>query len=177
MTTDILTELLSEPRPQLVHHPIETFSSTPVGFEITAFGVACNLVSAADHAEALDHWEKRQTRLLRFRSAGFDSNCEWDRRILEGVQRTCRFERDLERQQTERVSAWLTASRRRVQDIVSGSQQRQLATPTVRATARSEVMTAACEDIAAETTRVLLRHKETWNISVAELYEMTARRN
>lgn len=38
-------------------------------------------------------------------------------------------------------------------------------------------MAAACEEIAAETKRVLLRHKGTGEMSVAELYEMTAQRN
>jgi hypothetical protein len=197
-----LARLLDDPPPRPRRRPkIESFSSTPIGFALTAFDLALDLVDAANHAEALADWEERQNRVRRWRSVLSAGPVDGtSRKVVESLQRTCVFESKSQWDRTARLCEWMAAATRRVTAIVDFCREREAAIRAaaeadlgqvpaadnmaaqrrVMAAARHDDLAncrAACEQIDTETRGVLLLHKRTAAISLTDLYAMVAQRN
>lgn len=190
-------QLLTEPRPRceyLRHHR----RNSPVGWSLAVFDRASDLVMQVNHAELLAGWEERQALLRGWQgdlSAGVIAGAV--REALWADVEGLRVRGRAQWQQIATMHERLAAACRRVRAIVDGCRERQAA---IRATwqisaadiedvaaqqrlpvaARDELVanqTTACEQIAAETRRVLDLHERTAAISVAELWGALAAQN
>ncbi len=196
-----VAQLLGEPRPHpRDQHSRRSYSSTPIGFALTAFGVACDLAAAANYAESLANWEERQAQLRSWQDVlnadPIDDTC---REALRSAVESLRMQGRTRCEETIRLSEWLAAAHRRVQALVDccRAQQAEIreitetrlalipaddvaAQQRVVAAARADALASckvACKKIEIETQRVLLRNKRTADMSVRELNGMAAQRN
>jgi hypothetical protein len=194
-----LDQLLSEPRPRC-EHPRRGRRDSPLGRALTVFDLARDLVMEVNHAEAMAGWEERQARLRgwqRHLSAGAIVGAA--REALWADVESLRAHGAAQWKRTATMHEELAAACRRVRAIVDGCRERQsairVATETrcrqipmeetagqrrLLAAARDDLVAnqrATCEQIAAETRRVLDIHERTAAISLAELWGTLAEQN
>jgi len=196
-----VTQLLGERRPhQREQHRPRSYSSTPIGFALTAFRVGCDLVDAANHAEALPDWEERQAQLHAWHALlnadPIDDTC---REALRAPVENLRMQGKARWEETIRLWDEMAAAHRRVHALVECCRRQQAevretaerrlgqvsandaaARGRVLAGARADALAScrvACKKIEIETKRLLLLHKQTAEISTRQLYGMVAQRN
>lgn len=203
MTDDLpakVAQLLGEPHPPDLRLGPRRIRRTdaPIGLALTVFGVARDLVAEANHAEAVSDWEQRQARLGEMQdvlSSGVvnDACREAIRAEVESLrmQGRARWER------TETLCYALAALTREVKAIVDSCRERLAAIRAATITTlpandcavqRPTMVTgpgdpilansrAACEQIDAETRRVLELRERTAAMSVADVYTLVLQQN
>lgn len=194
-----LDQLLSEPRP-CCEHPHRSRGDSPLSRALAVFDLARDLVMEVNHAEVLAGWEERQTQLRGWQgdlNTGVIVGAAME--ALWADVESLRVRGAAQWKQTATMHEGLAAACRRVSAIVNGCKERQSAIRATTETRRGQIpaedivaqrhllaaarddlvanQRAACEEIAAETRRVLDVHERTAVISVAGLWSSLADQN
>ncbi|WP_133058048.1 hypothetical protein [Mycolicibacterium vulneris] len=176
-----VAQLLAEPPPRPVRGvQKETATRGPIGLAITVFRAARDLVAEINYVEAVNDWEQRQARLRELDvllSSGVVNAA--GREALRDEVESLRLSGFARVQRMAAVCSALGVVTKAVGTIVRGCGERRAAESQASAVTRPDDLARqrACEQINAETLRVLGLHEHTAAMSLTDAYCLVVQRN